>query len=85
MNDMEYEDRGSRFRDEMDEEEAKNEDFKLVAKETRTVVVWRFIFALVLLGTALGISVTVFLYSRDNEHETFEREFSDNGQKLVDQ
>ena len=86
IEDMEYGHQGGAdFNDEdgIDELEAQAEEeekLKLVAKETRTVVAWRFIFAMVLLATAIGVSVTVFLYSRDNEVENFESEFTDNGQ-----
>lgn len=88
IEDMEYVDQGGGYPDEVsmedEEAQAEEENLKLVAKETRTVVAWRFIFALVLLATAIGVSIAVFLYSRDNETENFEREFADNGQKIVD-
>lgn len=72
----------------MEDEEAQSveeDKIKLVTKETRTVLAFRSIFAIVLLGAAVGVSATVFLYSRGTEKQIFERDFADNGQKIVDQ
>ena len=72
--------------EEEEEEEGMEEvQPRLATKETRTVMVLRALFAVVLLGVAIGVTVTVLLYSRGNEKEDFERAFADNGRKIVDQ
>lgn len=56
----------------------------LAQGETRAVVFLRIVTALVLVGAAVGVSLSVFLYSRSIEKETFENHFIDNAIKIVD-
>jgi hypothetical protein len=47
----------------------------LARNETRAVSFLRYVVILVLLGTAIGVSLATFLYSRRVETESFESEF----------
>lgn len=58
---------------------------KLATKETQTVLILRVLFALVLFGVAIGVSMAVLLYSRENEKQDFEQAFANFGGKIVDQ
>lgn len=80
-------DRSEYFADRMQDEyeERKDEQPKLATKETHTVLVLRVLFAVVLFGVAIGVSMAVLLYCRENEKEDFEQAFENYGEKIVDQ
>ncbi|CAB9521492.1 Receptor-type guanylate cyclase gcy [Seminavis robusta] len=66
------------------EDPGEQRKFKLATKETRNVLILRIAVSFVLLCGALGISLTVFRYSRENEKQAFEQAFADSSRKLVD-
>ena len=81
-------DRSSYYTDRIDNDEydvTEEVQPKLATKETHTVLVLRVLFAVVLFGTAIGVSMAVLLYSRENEKQDFEQAFANFGGKIVDQ
>ena len=80
-------DRSEYFSDRMHDEfeERKAAEPKLATKETQTVLVLRVLFAVVLLFVAVGVSMAVLLYSKENEKKDFEQAFENYGEKIVDQ
>lgn len=63
---------------------AENDAPKLAQGETRAVVCLRLVVAVVLVGVALGVTLSVYLYNRSLEQEAFEANFVDNAIKIVD-
>lgn len=55
----------------------------LAVGDTRAVVCLRIVAALLLLGVAVGVSMSIYLYIHDAETEDFHQQFQDNALKLV--
>lgn len=62
---------------------ATNSSLAIAVGETRAVVCLRVVIALVLLGVALGVSLSVYLHTQQTETDNFHQQFQDNALKLI--
>lgn len=64
--------------------EKKEIEKRLGRSETQTVRKLRILFLLTLLGVAIGVSVLVYLYTKDTEEDEFKNAYKGHGQKVLE-